>query len=415
MERKNRNSHSLRSMLLHALLLAMAYAPLHGYAQPAYRGTLHNIRQTGYHKIMITPDITAKSKADLSDLRILSEEGQQVPYMLKRSAPFYDGKEIRNYPVIGHTTNDSISELVLETPTAYSNPEEAHSLALVINNAAALRQGRISGSNDRSNWYAMIDNIILGNSTGGGEHTYLQLVTMPSNSYRYIRISVFNRGLPPLDITHAGMVQNRYIQGAYDVLPAPAIVQQDSADRKSYVTFSFGEPYPISKLKWELSGAALYKRKARMYDAEGRLLGETSLTPETDTLLLSGKKEKVLQLVIENNDDTPLNIRNATAWQLQQYLIADLAAGKRYFIETGNEKAAAPVYDLPFFSEKITLVEEVLTPDLLERLHIDGKQNAAEKMDKRWLWIFIIIALVLLLLLSNRLLQHIGKNNNDRS
>ncbi len=384
MERRKKKNNSLSSILLYFLLPASGCClAIPGQTQPAYRGPLGPVQQTGYHKIMITPDIAGKSNAGLSDLRILSEDGKQVPYILKREDPSFDGKEIRAFPVIADIKNDSISELILEAVTAQSSYKEEHSLALVIKNADALRQAGISGSNDGSNWYAMIDNIVLGNNTGGGKGEYLQLVSLPSNGYRYLKISIFNRGFPPLDITNAGIVLNRYIQGKYEALPPPVIVQKDSADRKTYVTLSFRERYPVSKLKLEVSGAILYKRKTRIYDEEGRPLGEISLTPETDSLLLPGRKEKVIRIVIENNDDAPLKIHNAAAWQLQQYVIAGLTAGKRYFIETGNEKAMPPVYDLPFFSDKITLVEEIMIPDLLESRNIDEKVKTGEKTDRK--------------------------------
>lgn len=416
METRKQKRNSFNGMLLYFLLLMMGYGfAIPGYGQSAYRGTLNGIRQTGYHKILVTPDITGKSNADLSDLRIRAEDGKQVPYMLKREDPSFDGKEIRDFPVIADIKNDSISELVLETLPAHSSYEEERSLALVIKNANALRQARISGSNDRNNWYAVIDNMVLGNNTGADRDAYIQFISLPSNSYRFLKISVFNRGLPPLDITNAGIVLSRFIQGAYDALPSPAIIQKDSTDGKSYITLSFREPYPVSKLKWETAGAALYKRKARIYDGEGRSLDEILLTPEADSLLLPGRKEREIRIVIENNDDAPLQVSNATAWQLQQYVIADLTAGKRYSIETGNEKAVAPVYDLVFFADKITLVDEVITPGLLETRSMEEKVKGTEKTGKQWLWIFIIIALALLLLLSNRLLQNIAKNRNDRS
>ncbi len=316
--------------------------------------------------------------------------------------------------MIADIKNDSLSELVLEAIPANSYGEE-YSLALVIQNANAFRQARISGSNDNSNWYAMIDNIVLGNNVSTGREEYHQLISLPSNNYRYLKVSIFNRGLPPLNITNAGIVLNRFIQGKYETLPAPVITQKDSADRKSYITLSFPEPYPLSKLRLNVSGASLYKRKTSLHDTEGKLLDQISLTPEMDSLLLPGRKKKEIRIVIENNDDAPLTIHHVEAWQLQQYAIADLAAGRLYFIETGNEKAIAPVYDLAFFSDKITLVDEVINPGVLQPSNMEKKGDAGEKMDTKWLWIFIIIALALLLLLSSRLLQNIAKNRNDRS
>ncbi len=85
MERRKKKISFLNGMLRNFLLLMLAHGlALPGHAQSSYRGALGDIRQAGYHRIMITPDITGKSNADLSDFRILSEDGKQVPYILKR-------------------------------------------------------------------------------------------------------------------------------------------------------------------------------------------------------------------------------------------------------------------------------------------------------------------------------------------
>ncbi|MBX3242305.1 MAG: hypothetical protein KIT80_04145 [Chitinophagaceae bacterium] len=383
-------------------------------AQSAYKAPLNEIKESGYHKIMITPDIAAKSNPGLSDFRITSEEGKPVPYILKREEPVFNQKEMQVFPVISSHKQDSISELIVEAG-AIDLKQEDYSFVLVIKKADALRRATISGSNDNNKWYAITDNLLLG--TGSSEHNdeYLQFISLPFNKYRYLKISVSDNELPSLNITKTGVLLNRYILGKYTEIPPPAVTQKDSSDKKSYVTFTFNDAYPLSKLKFIASGAALFKRRAIAYDTSRHYLFETILTPEMDSLHLSGSKLQKLLLVVENNDDEPLKIQEAEAWQLQQYAIAHLDAGKKYHIETGNNRAVAPVYDLQHFSNKLSIVEEIITPGALVPQQVPDNNPVKTGLDKKWIWIFIIIALLLLLFLSYRLMQNIPGKQNDRS
>ncbi len=54
-------------------------------------------------------------------------------------------------------------------------------------------------------------------------------------------------------------------------------------------------------------------------------------------------------MVIDNNDDQPLQVTNASGYQLQHFIVADLHPGRRYNILMGYNEAAAPVYDLEIF------------------------------------------------------------------
>ncbi len=396
-----------------SILVLMMFSSIVSFSQSSYKVLLQDIRETGFYKIMITPDIAAKSNPGLSDFRIFSEDGKQVPYILKREKAFISQQALEEFPVIAQLTKDSLSELVVETTSPAKDGE--YSLVLTIHKAVALRTARVSGSNDNTTWYAIVDNFIIGKNSNNGGAEYLEFVPIAANNYRYLKISIFDKGLPPLNISKIGRLQTQYIQGNYTALPSPRILQKDSSNKKSYVTLQFEDSYPIAKLNLAITGTALYRRTAYAYDTLGYPLGDAILMPNSDSVLLSGRKEKKVLLIIENEDNEPLTVKNVLGWQLEEVAIASLQNDTRYYIETGNKGASQPIYDLRFFSESILPLEEIIIPKTLEPVAQKQETKVSEKINKGWIWVFIIIALLCLLLLSYKLLQNIPKNQNDRS
>lgn len=402
----------IRVLLLYCTLLFLV-SHQHAHAQFLYKASLHEIKETGFYRILVTPEIAAKSNPGLSDFRIFSEDGKPVPYILQKEQAFINQQALQVFPIISYNKTDSLSELIAENSTP-ANQTAEYSLVLEIVKANARRTARISGSNNQTEWFAIVDNVVIGKNDNSGSSENLEFISIPSGNYRYLKISILDKGLPPLNITRVGTLETRFIQGNYTALPAPVLSQTDSS-KKSYISLQFNDSYPLAKLNLTIAGTELYKRSVYIYDTAGHLLAEATLTPTIDSVLLPGRKEKKIFLVIDNRDNEPLRVTTIRAWQLQQVAIASFAAGKNYYIETGNHTVAAPVYDLQYFSDRVSPFAEVIIPGPLTLQQQKEIEQSKQTVNKNWIWIFIIIALALLLLLSYRLLQNIATNKNDRS
>lgn len=393
-------------------------------AQFAFKSALGEVKESGFHKIMMLPSITAKSNADLSDIRVIDAYGKGIPYILKREKPLINRKELKEFPIISITkSKDSNTQIILQS--ALSNvfilQQADYSFVLVIKNADAYRGASIKGSDDMKKWYAISDKIILGDSENGTGDEYLQVISLPPVRYQYLNITIQDKGRPPLNIVKAGMLLTKDVYGKYTELPSPHIEQRDSSNKKSYVALHFKEAYPVSKLRFAIHEPSLYKRKITVYDTSGvgsKIISEGILQPGTDSLIVYGDKCRDMVVVVENNDDQPLQFGRVQAFQSEQYIIANLEAGKKYFILTGYREAGAPVYDLQYFSEKIKIVGETLETGALEKNEAISKMPVLKKVliTSLWVWAIMIIVLLLLLLLTFRLIKNIPKKHpqNDR-
>ncbi len=274
------------------LLICFSLLSTTGICQFTYKAAVGEIKQPGFHKILITPTLSAKSNADLSDIRIIDEYGKFVPYILNREQPVFNEKELRVFPVIStKIAPDSSMQMILQSTFSdrliLNQPDS--SFILVMQRADAYRDASISGSNDLTDWYTIIDKLIVNAGNDDIADQTIQVIPLPSYKYRYLRLTIKNKGLQPVNILKAGTLLSKNVFGKYAELPRPEIHQVDSSNRKSYIAIDFNEMYPVSKLRFTITKPQLYKRKLTIYDTSGSRsirIAETLIDPSTDSVLL---------------------------------------------------------------------------------------------------------------------------------
>ena len=121
--------------------------------------------------------------------------------------------------------------------------------------------------------------------------------------------------------------------------------------------------------------------------------------------------EKDFYIEIENQDNQPLKINEIKFFQIPVSVIADLKTGENYTIKTGNPDAIAPVYDLEYFKNSITVelpetkISEIIMPKI-------GSNVIQEKpfWEQSWfMWICISLGGIAVLYFSMSLLKDLNK------
>src|SRR5258706_13338020 len=87
------------SLLSGVCLLAFVLSG-RGQERFAYEASLDSIVQPGFYKIVLMPEVVAKCKKDLSDLRIRDDHGQYVPYVLQSDFPVFSGEKYIEFPIL---------------------------------------------------------------------------------------------------------------------------------------------------------------------------------------------------------------------------------------------------------------------------------------------------------------------------
>src|SRR5258708_684172 len=119
MEKKRRT----RRLPAGCMILCMILVAAAGRTQSsfAYQAALDTIKQSGFYKITLQPDLLAKCREDLSDLRIVDKEGKFIPYVLKSDLPLFTTQNFIEFPILfSGKLKDSSSEVVIGNGSASS-------------------------------------------------------------------------------------------------------------------------------------------------------------------------------------------------------------------------------------------------------------------------------------------------------
>jgi hypothetical protein len=419
-----------------AILSSILLLSIGSQAQDSYawQASLDTIRQAAFYKIILTPDLVAKCRQDLPDLRIAGRDGKFIPYVLKSDLPVLSTDGFKEFHILSNRQiQDSTTEVVIEKGT----PSPLNYLLLVMKNSSAHRTATLSGSDDRRKWYAIREHIELQEAGSDTADHFVQSVAFPSSSYHYFKMILDDKGRLPLFILKAGMYTRSLTNGMYQDLPDPAIRQKDSSDKHSYITLSYPEPYRIDKLDLGIQGPALYRRHVRIFEtgaegpndtghartavgmtdaagtAERSLVLEITLDPLNTSFRFPPVKTSRLLIDISNEDNAPLLLQRATSSQLDQYLLAWLQPGSGYRLLAGNAHATAPEYDLKYFADTVSRITDEIRIGQLQPIANPKNPNPPAGKDHSvfLLWSIIAGVLLLLIFLSIQMVKAIPKKD----
>lgn len=391
--------------------MTLASARSHAQDGFSYRAELDTVRQAGWYKITLMPDLLAKCKEDLSDLRIRDSAGNPVPYVERSDLPVFTTENFSAFPILSNAQLvDSFTELVVGN-TSTGN---ISSLLLVMKNVNAHRSAILSGSDDREKWFVIREHIELQEAGSDTADHFVQSISFPSSNYRFFKLILEDKGLLPVNILRIGITSRSLTIGKYLGVPFPALVQKDSSDKHSYITLQYRDRYRIDKLNLLLQGPPLFKRSVRVYDRGkngDRFIAEAVLSPGMTSFSIPSVKTNSLLLDIANEDNKALLVQAVQTAQLNHYLLAFLQPGYGYSLLAGNEHAQAPEYDLKYFVDSLTKDPQEILAGPLQPVRPGAPAIAPPHADHSGLWLWGILSIVLLLLasLSYKMMKSIQK------
>lgn len=401
-------------------LLAVLWSLCFGasYAQEyRVKASLNPVPATGFYKIPVTAELTAHAKADLSDIRILTDS-TQVPYINgKELTRVYKKEAFTEFPVISNNTDNKHTTIILKNPSSKGVTQ----LSVIMNNTMVNRYTSLSGSDDNNHWFIINDSLHFYGSPATDQGNYIQTLYLPLCAYKYFRLSINNAGSDPLKIIGAGILANSDSSTlpAYVMNPAFTVSQKND-DKTSQVIISGKTSYLVDSVLLNVTGPKFYDRQVKLYVGEDYIIDSAKMTDEnvypaspdatftlssasTASFRVNGLKTGKLILEISNKDNPPLKVTGATTYQRQQYLVCWLEKGKSYILVAGNPAAVAPDYDLSHFKNDIPASLPILTYG-----EFSGKVFVCPgppESNNKWLWPTIIIAVIVLSFLTYRLMR----------
>ena len=378
-----------------------------------YTAPLQKVVQSGFYAITVSPAISAKANAGLSDLRIMDSAGGQVPFFFRHQLAISKQPEWIGFPIdsAGYGS-DKLYYYIIRN----SSKLELDHLSLNFKNTDATRLMSISGSDEGKQWFAIRENIPLQVATGTSETSFMQDVEIPVSNFAYFRITLEGKGLTPVKLLKAGNFESGQVAGTWIALPAPVITQEDSTDKHSYYKLQFGESFSIDKLVVQFEGAPFFKRKLAVYASNSfnSPLIETTTASSLPVSISIAQKTRQVWVVMDNKDNSPLQLSSAKAFMLRQDIITYLKEGQSYQLNFGDSTlTSSPSYDIAAFQDSIPGNLPVVLPGPIRAINQQANVVVRDNKTGTWItWISIGIVLVLLLIITMRMTGEVNKTKN---
>ena len=398
----------LLSLFLFSVQLLQAQAFLN-------RSELDSIKQPGFYRININPEICQFLKTDFSDLRIATEKEAWVPHIIERSSPSIMKYLFYDFPILKNDLIDSgKTEIILKN----TSPVKVFVIKLFIKNAAVSRMASISGSNDGQKWYIIDDQVLLHRAYEKDKDEYLQELAIPLSSYLYFKLVIDNHQNDPLNVVRAGFYNQLYYHGIaqYNQNPLPVLSQKDSGNN-SFVSLRWENPTHIDRIHVYVNGQKFYSRKLRIClpganeNEPGEVIGHFRLASFTDSIFdIPRIKTDRLFLIIKNDDNPPLQVTKLESEQTKTTALTYIDKPGKYHLLLNNKNVQAPDYDLILFSDSIPPNTELLSTAPV--IANETPKITARKINRWWIWPAILLAIAALGYISFSLTRDMRKRES---
>ncbi len=415
-------TNPMKAMKLNSFFILLFLTNL-SFAQFQTTGKIKEVTESGFHEIVLSPQIRSYSKQDLSDIRIFNAKGNEVPYFIQSNSEALLNS-FEEYSIVSKTVFPKKStSIIVAVPPVKNNNQ----LSLFIANADVVKNYSISGSNDQSEWFGISNSQTLADLNSSSESSIVKTISYPLSTYKYLKIDFDDQKTLPINVLKVGnfntQVQKNILQ---DIKPKKTIRFELLLPQKhTQLQVVFDAPQIINQIDFEISRPTYYKRKVVIYKKLKRESKRKTEIIEKEIIsfeLNSNTKnsftipeifEKEFYIKIENKDNLPLNISSVKYSQKPVSIIVDLNANEKYNIKTGNKNLNEPDYDLSDFKNNIS-------GKLSQTGIYDIKQIASSKKEvenksfwqQGWfMWVCILLGGVTILYFTASLVKDLKEKN----
>jgi len=386
------------------LLCTHAFAQIEQYD---YKRELKGVSEQ-WHSLVLPNDIFEETSQSLSDLRIfgITEANDTVesPYLLRIAT-----ENISSRAVPFNTLNASHNEMgyyfTFEIPTV----EPIDQIDLKFQQQNFDWHIQLEGSLNQQEWFTVIEDYrILSIKNDITDFQFTKL-TFPKSKYRFFRIRIDSEEKPELQV--ASITQTEVTDGVFS---NHHINKQETRENKQLkqteIDIDMPLNVPISYIEIDVVDTIDYYRPVTVRYASDSIKTEkdwkytyktlasgTLNSIEKNIFKIRSTKAKKLKILIHNEDNQPLTIKEIEIKGYVHELVARFSETATYFLCYGNSRVSKPSYDIQQFEDKI--------PSGLTALNL-GKELLIEKAEiaqteplfknKTWLW-GIMLAIILLL------------------
>jgi hypothetical protein len=333
----------------------------------------------GFVRIPIPQEIFNDSQFCLEDLRIIDDANQLVPHLLQWGYSIKGPQtEWRPAKLLNRSRIDKKYSRVVAD---FGQTMEKNAVRVSVSGTNFRRRVEVEGSNDCISWEKLPGTFLLFDVTMEGRQRKVDVLRLPRNNYRFLRLTVYNMPDEPesiaIEVVDGASRKTTVVK---DLIPVPTkdvsiSVIKDSKETLIRIDLGF-KNLPINRIRIKTDDPYFH----RVFSISGGNSPSKDRKDQTETFqtkaiqgadpiryLCSGvfyrirDKEgsheiltvedlsapyRYLELRIHNGDNPPLNIVGVDLWRGSADLVFEARAGRSYALLGGNQTVSAPNYDL---------------------------------------------------------------------
>lgn len=399
--------------ILFYFLSAITFGQINNYR---YQRTITGIKDQ-WHKIELPDEIFSKLKADFSDIRIIGLTKQndtlEAPYILNEGSEKVSAKKM-DFSLLNQSKNEKGFFYTFEL----TNESTINQLNLDFGEKNFDWRVSFQGSQNQHEWYSILEDYrVLSIDNELTRFSFTKLI-FPNSRYRYYRLYIDTKNKPNLISTT--LSKNDTIQGKFRLYKkTKTLVSEEKALKQTIIDIDLPLPVPVSMLTFFIKDTIDFYRpitikylqdSTKSQDGWNYIystIQEGTLNSfEKNTFHLNNIVLKKIKLIIENDDNSPLQIDSVRIEGNVYSLEARFEKPAEYFLLYGNTDAIKPKYDIDRFTEKIpssSTVVEIGDEERKNKIGISEKLPLFE--NKMWLWIIMTITIIILGWFSFKMMQ----------
>lgn len=393
-----------------------------------FEATIPTISADGFYKIPLPAQVLSKAKNQFSRVRIL-EGSKEVPFLIKTEAAIISKNLTENLAVIERKDQDSSGFIIFENPDAV----RLSLLVIKIKRVWVSKTLKITGSNDRKSWFTVRSEFLLNTfhtAETGKETTVNYQVNIPLTDYKFYKIESGNRDNLSMNVLSIGYVSNVEKKNALLALPETKISKEKTDEpSESLFKVSFTEPYIVNQLVFDIAKPRFFQRNVRLYLSDPRIKpasrnGNVDFNPKPYKSFILSSNDSINEvflpnnslatffIVIENQDNPPLEFVAVKAFQNKNFIQTYLEKGKDYTLKIGSSDLAQPQYDLAAFENKIGNNIQILNiGELRETQNQSLEIKETIFKTKYWIWLGLTCVAALLIYMSAEMIKELKSND----
>lgn len=393
--------------LTYLLLLFCSYS-FGQIKQYSYKRELLGIKDQ-WHKVVLPNEVFGKVSHNLSDIRIFglteSNDTIEAPYILQLATEKISQKDV-TFNLINKSKNNKGYYLTFEIPTE----NHVNQIKLEFKQQNFDWRLAIEGSQNQQEWFSIIEDYRILSIKNELTDFQFTKVTFPSSKYRYFRLLIKSEKKPEL-IT-AKILLNEIIDGSFrNYIINSVKIDEEKQNKQTVINIDLKSSVPVCNLKICVKDTFDYYRPVTIKyltdsikTQKGWKYNYSTLTSgmlnsiEKNEFNFNSTTLQKLKIIIENQDNEPLQIDSLVVKGYVHELIVRFIDPATYYLTYGNNQVSSPHYDIDHFADKIS-------PTSLTALKLGDEQLIKKEpiqkteplfQNKIWLWAVMTIIIILL-------------------